>query len=114
MGSMLGCRAAALAIAAGMSIGKNPFVRIDTFERNRNNNFSEKDEKQEWKNQQILQERKKMFESVGNSDLALLAAAYMKWDGIKGGSGDKKRFCEQLGLSIHSVRDMKQMVNQLG
>ncbi len=111
---MLGCRSAALAIAAGMSIGKSPFIRIDSPKSNRFQVVNDiGDEKLEIKNQRILEERKKLFESVGNSDLALLAAAYIQWDNIHGGNGEKRRFCESLGLSVNSIRDMKQMVNQL-
>ena len=112
MGSMLGCRSASLTIAAGMSVGKSPFLRINSFRGNRGE-LDEKAEREELKNEMILQERKKLFESVGNSDLALLAATYMKWDNIKGGGGEKRRFCESLGLSSNTIRDMRQMVNQL-
>ncbi len=112
MGAMLGCRYAALAIAAGMSVGRSPFLRINNFKKQQNE-ADEKAEKQEMKDQMILQERKKLFDTVGNSDLVLLAAAYMKWDSMKGGNGNKRQFCESLGLAINGIRDMKQMVNQL-
>lgn len=110
MGSMLGCRSASLAMAAGMSVGRSPFLRINTF-RNNNHSVDEKEEKQEIKNEMILEERKKLSESVGHSDLSLLAAAYLTWDSITGGA--KRKYCESIGLSINSIRDMKKMVNQL-
>ena len=113
MGSMLGCRSSALTIAAGMSVGRSPFMRINTWRANNGNELDEHAERQMMKNEQILQERKTLFESVGNSDLALLAATYLKWDSTNGGGGDKKRLCDSLGLSFNGMRDMKQMVKQL-
>ena len=113
MGSLLGCRSASLALAAGMSVGRSPFLQIRSSQHNYNNEQDEQAAKEEMKNEMILQERKKMFDSVGNSDLALLAAVYMKWDAIKGGGGEKRRFCGSIGLSINGVRDMKQLVSQL-
>ena len=97
-------------MAAGMSVGRSPFLRINTF-RNNNHSVDEKEEKQEIKNEMILEERKKLSESVGHSDLSLLAAAYLTWDSITGGA--KRKYCESIGLSINSIRDMKKMVNQL-
>lgn len=113
MGSMLGCRSASLAIAAGMSIGKSPFTRIDSFGGKKYDDTDEKDYEHQMKNESILQERKKIFASVGNSDLALFAAVYLKWDSIQNGGGEKKKFCESLGLLVNSMKDMKQMVKQL-
>merc|ERR1712165_162108 len=95
-----------------MSVGRSPFLPINNFKK-QSKDVDEQAEKQEMKDQMILQERKKIFETVGNSDLVLLAAAFMKWDGMKGGNGNKRQFCESLGLSINGIRDMKQMVNQL-
>ena len=33
MGSLLGCRDAALAMAAGMSVGRSPFMKVDVFQK---------------------------------------------------------------------------------
>lgn len=71
MGSILGCRKAALAMAAGMSIGRSPFLRIDTNHR-RGNNEDEKTSIEDMKNERILEERKALMTKVGNSDHSLL------------------------------------------
>jgi hypothetical protein len=71
MGAILGCRKAGLAMAAGMSLGRSPFLRVDSPSRNR----SEDDERTaaaEMKNQRILDERKTLFAKVGNSDHSVL------------------------------------------
>jgi len=112
MGSLLGCRSAGLAIAAGMSVGRSPFLRI-VLPRNVSNDVDDDVNKEDLKNQMISDERKKLFETVGKSDLALLAAVYMKWDSTKSGGGDKRRICDRLGLAPNGMRDMKQMVSQL-
>ena len=108
MGSILGCRTAGLAMAAGMSVGRSPFLRIDNFSRNK-----EEESVEDMKRRILLEERDNLFKSVGNSDHAMLAAAYLNWDGIRTGAADRKRFCERLGLSLNGMRDLKQLVNQL-
>jgi HrpA-like RNA helicase len=65
------------------------------------------------KTRSILNERAAILETVGNSDHAMLAAVYMKWNSINGGGGAKKRFCESLGLSQVGMRDIHQLVRQL-
>ena len=70
MGSILGCRKAALAMAAGMSTGRSPFLRVDSNSRPGNDN--EKSSIEEMKNERILEERKALIAKVGNSDHALL------------------------------------------
>jgi len=110
MGCILGCRSAALAMAAGISIGRGPFLRIDTPRRGRNEDqLSMEDVKRE----RILGERSKYFKLVGNSDHALLAALFLKWREIDGGGGARKNFCDSIGLSFMGMRDMLQLVNQL-
>jgi ATP-dependent RNA helicase DHX57 len=42
MGSILGCRTAALAMVASMSSGRSPFLRIDTPRKNRNQSEDER------------------------------------------------------------------------
>jgi ATP-dependent RNA helicase DHX57 len=110
MGSLLGCRSAALAIAAGMSVGRSPFLKVIT---NRRGNGDNDESKDEIRNRSIMEQRENLFKIVGNSDHVMLAAAYMAWESMHGGGGDKRRYLESLGLSINGVRDMKQLYNQL-
>lgn len=70
MGSILGCRKAALAMAAGMSTGRSPFLRVDS--NNRRGNDSDKFSMEDMKNERTLEERKALMAKVGNSDHALL------------------------------------------
>jgi HrpA-like helicases len=107
MGALLGCRSAALAIAAGLSTGKSPFLKIDNRHLQRNNDSNDSNQ-----SEIILQERKKLFDMVGNSDHAMLAAIYMEWNNITGGKGLKRKYLDSLGLSAPAMRDMQQLVQQ--
>ncbi|KAG7338163.1 ATP-dependent helicase HrpA [Nitzschia inconspicua] len=100
MGSVLGCRTGALAMAAGLSLGRSPFLRIDT-----------KGDGKE-RNQAILKERRKLFQTCGNSDHAMLAAAFMNWQNLPAGGGERKQYCDSLGLSLNGMRDILQLVKQ--
>lgn len=112
MGSILGCRKAALAMAAGMS-GRSPFLRIDAPRNNwRGNSEDEKTSIQDMKNESILDERKALLKKVGNSDHSLVAAAFMQWENSSTGGGQRKRVCDTLGLSFNGMRDMLALVNQ--
>jgi len=116
MGSLLGCRSAALAMAAGMSVGRSPFLKIDTFQFDRRGPKRGDDEEEsadELRQKKILRERNALFKTVGNSDHAMLAAVYMAWSSLNGGGGERKRYCESMGLSFNGMRDMKQLVSQL-
>jgi ATP-dependent RNA helicase DHX57 len=113
MGSILGCRTPALAMAAGITLGRSPFLRIDTRRKKRNNGDDERASIEEMKQERVLEERSSLFKTVGNSDHALLAAVYMKWQDTGNGSGLRKRFCDSLGLSFTGMRDMMQLVNQM-
>ena len=104
MGSILGCRRAALAMAAGISVGRSPFLRIDT--------RSNGETIQDMKNKQIIEERAKIFELCGNSDHAMLALTFMQWESLKAGGGERKRYCEKMGLSFTGMRDILQLANQ--
>lgn len=42
-----------------------------------------------------------------------LAAAFLRWDASSSGAGERKRFCESLGLNFNGMRDIKQLVRQL-
>ena len=111
MGSILGCRSAGLAMAAGMSVGRSPFLRIDNRTSSGHDNEDECLANQ--KQRIVLEERTALFKMVGNSDHAMLAAVFLNWDAIHSGAADRKRYCEKLGLSIHGMRDLKQLVQQL-
>lgn len=112
MGCILGCRKAALAMAAGMSTGRSPFLRIDDPSRNRRGNNSEEMSPEDMKNQRILDERKALFEEVGNSDHAMLAAIFIKWYDMAAGGGARKRLCDSLGLSFVGMKDATQLFKQ--
>jgi ATP-dependent RNA helicase DHX57 len=108
MGCLLGCRDMSLAIAAGMSVGRNPFLRIDSF----NNGISHIDGEVEQKNpRRIIEERLALFKMVGNSDHVMLGKAFLMWRDINGAS-EKKRFCDRLGLAFNGMRDMLGLTSQ--
>jgi hypothetical protein len=110
MGSILGCRTAALAMAAIMSSGRSPFLRVDTPRTGGKSNGEETIEQAKQRN--ILAERAKIFEEVGNSDHVMLAAVFMNWANLSTGGGGRKIYCERLGLSFTGMRDILQLVNQ--
>lgn len=108
MGSILGCRSAALAMAAGMSIGRSPFMATENFARVGDDKESTIEE---MKRQRTLEARKELFKTVGNSDHAMLAAAFLQWDSC--GDRERRQYCDLIGLNVNGMRDMKQLVNQL-
>lgn len=108
MGSILGCRRAALAMAAGISTGRSPFLRVDIPRHKKGMDLSI----EEMKQQVVLEERAKLFELSGNSDHAMLAAAFTNWEDLRQGGGERKKYCEKLGLSFTGMRDILQLVNQ--
>ena len=108
MGAILGCRDAAIAMAAGMTVARSPFLRIDL----RRKPQQPGDDSQEAKQKQILAERQALFQTVGRSDHALLVAVFQQWQGLPRGS-PRKQFCEKLGLSFTGMRDLMQLANQL-
>ena len=69
MGSILGIRRAAIAMAAGMSTGRSPFLRVDP---PRNRRDDEEQSVEDMKKQRIIEERKALFAKVGNSDHSML------------------------------------------
>ena len=107
MGCIMGCREAGLAMAAAMSVERSPLLRIDSNVRDEENSI------EVMKRRIILEERDKLFRSVGNSDHAMMAAAYLNWNAIRSGAGDRKKYCEKLGLSFNGMRDLKLLVIQL-
>jgi len=108
MGAILGCRNAALAMAAGMSLGRSPFLRIQSNRRPQGEKTI-----QSVKDERILDERAKVFETVGASDHALLAAVFKKYSETDAGGGKRKTVCDSLGLAFTAMRDMSQLVRQL-
>lgn len=104
MGSILGCRRAALAMAAGISTGRSPFLKVDLRSMPAGASVDSM--------RHVLDERAKLLEQSGNSDHAMLATAFVEWDSSKTGGGDRKRYCESLGLSFTGMRDILQLVNQ--
>lgn len=113
MGSILGCRDAALAMAAGMSAGRSPFLRIDAPRRRRDADIDERTAIEDMKKENVLKERSALFTTVGNSDHALLAAVFLQWSECATGGGARKRYCESLGLSFNGMRDIADLVRQL-
>ena len=111
MGAILGCRSSALAMAAGMSLGRSPFLRIDDPKKPRRND--EIMSIDNWKRQRVLEERLSYYKLVGNSDHAILAAMFLKWKEIDSGGGERKAFCDSLGISFIALRDMLQLSSQL-
>lgn len=89
MGAILGCRSPALAMAAGMSVGRSPLLQVRESES-------------------VHAARAQILETVGNSDHALLGYLYMQW--VE--TSDRKSLCETYGLSWNGMRDMHQLVQQ--
>jgi len=96
-------------MAAGMSVGRSPFLRINNPRNQRDTNESVESVKA----QHVLEKREELYKAVGNSDHALLAALIREWEGTGSGVGGRKRLCDALGLSFNGMRDMYQLVRQL-
>ena len=64
------------------------------------------------KQQRIVEERSELLKKVGNSDHAMLAYAYIKWESLEGGKREKLNYCESLGLSPIGMREIKQLKNR--
>ncbi|GAX26203.1 hypothetical protein FisN_16Lh020 [Fistulifera solaris] len=105
MGCILGCRDASLAMAAGMSLGRSPFIRIDSNPKTK--------EPSSTFNLIALKNRTDLIESVGDSDHAVLAAVYSQWKVPENDSSRRRSVCDALGLSFSVMRDMDQLVKQL-
>jgi HrpA-like RNA helicase len=98
MGCLLGCRNISLAIAAGLSVGRSPFIQLATpaFQKGRQQNGrgGEAAEKEATNNGQVLEARAALFKTVGNSEHALLGKAYLLWEDAKG--VDKRKCCGKI------------------
>jgi len=106
MGSILGCRTASLAISAGLSVGRSPFLRVDSVSRQTDDESMEDN-----KRRRTLEARHDLFKTVGNSDHAMFAAAYLQWDSHVGSK--RREYCDLMGLSMNGMRDVKQLLRQL-
>lgn len=103
MGSLLGCRSAALAIAASLSISRSPLERISGIFKK----VGQRDER----DQSIIEEREAILRNVGNSDHLLLAYAFSTWFKLE--KQGKRHLCDQLGLIPAAMREIKQLYTQL-
>jgi Oligonucleotide/oligosaccharide-binding (OB)-fold len=89
-------------MAAGLSVGRSPFLRLDGPQKGQSNET----------NQSILRERASQFEKCGNSDHALLAAVFMTWQNTEPSGGARKKYCDSLGLSFNGMKDIDQLARQ--
>lgn len=112
MGAILGCRSAALGMAAGISFGRSPFIRMDDH-RLPPDKKTEEMSTEDKKRQRTLEERSKYFRMVGNSDHAVIAALFLKWNETGAGGGTRKTFCDSVGLSFTAMRDIHQLALQM-
>jgi hypothetical protein len=87
-------------MAAAISVGRSPFLRVDA--RGPSNEL----------NRSILGERSALLDKCGNSDHALLAATFMAWQSTNPGGGDRKKYCDSLGLSFNGMKDIAQLASQ--
>jgi ATP-dependent RNA helicase DHX57 len=112
MGSILGCRETALAMAAGISLGRSPFLRVDApREKKHSSKDKSAESPDETKQRRILEQRAELEKEAGNSDHALLAAVFLKWRATE--NGKQHSFCDSLGLSHNVLRDIAQLFQQL-
>lgn len=112
MGSILGCREAAVVMAAGISVGRSPFIRVDT--RTDKTDFASESREvstEKSKVQDILDHRAPFIKEAGNSDHALLVSVFLKWKGTE--MSLQRNFCESIGLNVHILRDISQQAKQL-
>jgi ATP-dependent RNA helicase DHX57 len=112
MGSILGCRNAALAMAAGMSGTRSPFLRFDSSTNGMSKSKDvEIDAIAEMKQKNVLDERATFLKSVGKSDHAYIALFIQKWKSIP--NVEHNRFCDSLGLSYPVMKEIAQLYDQL-
>jgi hypothetical protein len=111
MGSILGCRNAGVAMAASLSMGRSPLLRIDTPRKGGRKDSDEPTSIEEMKQQNIREERAQLFDKIGRSDHAFLPALFFNWKECDGPG--RKVYCDSLGLSFMGMREMLQLANQL-
>jgi ATP-dependent RNA helicase DHX57 len=107
LGSILGCRSAAVAMAAGISLGRSLFLRVDVDSCEEDDSLSV----EERKRRKVVEQRGIIAKEAGNSDHVLIAFSFLKWQKTEPGMRD--HFRESLGLSYSSLRDMSQLFSQL-
>lgn len=111
MGCLLCCRDISVAIAAGMSVGRSPLLRIDSFNNGKNCGNDDVEQEKELAANKIMEERAALFKLVGNSDHAMLGKAFLLWRDSRSAS-EKKRFCDKLGLAFNGMRDILALTSQ--
>ena len=112
MGCLLGCRDISVAIAAGLSAGRSPFLRINSFNNRNQLGKDDAEQEKEHANSRILGERAALFKSVGNSDHVMLGKAFLLWKECQGQS-QRRQFCDNFGLAFNSMRDILALTRQL-
>ena len=108
MGSILGCRSPSVAMAAGISLGRSPFLRVESNPRQR----AEDGGRLERKNGEVISNRAELTKKTGNSDHALFVALLREWQNAGHASG-KNQLCERYGLSFTAMKEMEALSNQL-
>lgn len=106
MGSVLGCRSAAIGMAAALSMGRSPFLNLDE-PRHASNQQDEEETEEVIKNRRRARARRELADRMGNSDHGLLASIYSEWSGATG--SQRKNICESLGLSFPAMNEMGQL-----
>jgi ATP-dependent RNA helicase DHX57 len=107
MGSILGCRSAALAMAAGICLGRSFYIRVD----NGGNSFVASTSFDDIVRRRVLEQRAIFAKESGNSDHALAAFVFLKWQQTE--KELRSRFCESLGVNSSALYDMALLFNQL-
>lgn len=110
MGTLLGCRNIAVSIAATMSAGRSPFLRIKSPFNGKQQHAHQCE--RDAADSKILEERNRLFKLVGNSDHAMLGKAFLLWKECQGAS-ERKNFCFKLGLAFNSMREILALTKQL-
>lgn len=103
MGCILGCRTGAIAMAAALSVGRSPLLRVDFTNREGDSGDT---------NRSILQKRAQVLEQCGNSDHAMLATIVATWQSLDAGGDKRKQYCEMYGLSFNGMKDIAQLASQ--
>jgi hypothetical protein len=111
MGCLLGCRDISVAIAAALSAGRSPFLRIDSFSNGKHRGKDDEQEKVST-NKEILEARAALFKMVGNSDHVMLGKAFLLWKECNG-AAERRRYCDRLGLAFNSMREILALTRQL-
>ena len=107
MGSILGCRRAALAMAAGISLGRSFFNRVD-LDDNRGESSASVDDMIRRK---IVQQRAVFAKEAGNSDHALASSIFLKWQHMD--MRKRNELCESLGVNSSALYEMALLFKQL-